>query len=547
MLEIAIVEDEENYRKVLWQYLRKYETETAEQIHISVFTDGDEIVEHYSARYDIILMDIEMRFMNGMDAARKIREVDRSVIIIFITNMAQYAIQGYEVDNNIRGRDCKIMNEIALIQDIPKIYTALAEWVSCVIYIMILRKDHRFSKKELSVLGGTLLLLIGLQKMIGVIPIGLWIPGMVIAVLIMFWMILYCSGANKITAGYWLVRAFVLAEMTASLEWQISYFLSENFKIHFVGFEPIFMVIAYMVTFLLVYLVESRHERILLDVTIKEFLTTAVIGIVCFCLSNLSYVYSNTPFSSPFAREAFNIRTLIDVGGYAFLLAYHLQRCEDHVKTELDAIQNILRTQYSQYRQSQESIDIINHKYHDLKHQIAVLRQEKNLDKKEAYLDEMEQSIKDYEFMFKTGNGVFDTLLTGVALKCSRRNITFTCVADGTLLNQIYVMDLCTIFGNALDNAMEYVVQIEDPEKRLIHVTVSKMEEFVLIRIENYLQDDVKFDGELPATTKSDKAYHGFGLKSIKYSVEKYHGTMEVKTEEHWFTINILIPIQLPI
>ncbi len=98
MLEIAIVEDEENYRKVLWQYLRKYETETAEQIHISVFTDGDEIVEHYSARYDIILMDIEMRFMNGMDAARKIREVDRSVIIIFITNMAQYAIQGYEVD-----------------------------------------------------------------------------------------------------------------------------------------------------------------------------------------------------------------------------------------------------------------------------------------------------------------------------------------------------------------------------------------------------------------------------------------------------------------
>ena len=226
------------------------------------------------------------------------------------------------------------------------------------------------------------------------------------------------------------------------------------------------------------------------------------------------------------------------------MLAYHLQRCEDHVKTELDAIQNILRTQYSQYRQSQESIDIINHKYHDLKHQIAILRQEKNPDKKEAYLDEMEQGIKDYESMFKTGNGVLDTLLTGVSLKCARRDITFTCVADGTLLNQIYVMDLCTIFGNALDNAMEHVIQIEDIEKRLIHVSVSKMAEFVLIRIENYLQDEIKFDGELPRTTKGDKAYHGFGLKSIKYSVEKYHGTMEVKTENHWFTINILIPLQ---
>ena len=137
-----------------------------------------------------------------------------------------------------------------------------------------------------------------------------------------------------------------------------------------------------------------------------------------------------------------------------------------------------------------------------------------------------------------------DTLLTGTSLKCSRREITFTCVADGTLLNQIYVMDLCTIFGNALDNAIEYEVQIEDPEKRLIHVTVSGMEEFVLIRIENYLQEEVQFAGELPLTTKGDTAYHGFGLKSIQYSVEKYHGTMEVKTENHWFNINILIPIQ---
>ncbi len=311
--------------------------------------------------------------------------------------------------------------------------------------------------------------------------------GMLVAVAVMYGLIVSCGKVKKIAAGYWLVRAFVLAEMVASLEWQISYYISENLHITTRMFEHIFMAVVYIIAFAVVYMIESRQEHILNDVTVKELLTTAAIGCVCFCLSNLSYVYSNTPFSSPFAREAFNIRTLIDMGGYAFLLAYHLQRCEEHVKTELDAIQNILRTQYSQYRQSQESIDIINHKYHDLKHQIAILRQEKNPDKKEAYLDEMEQGIKDYESMFKTGNGVLDTLLTGVSLKCARRNITFTCVADGSLLNQIYVMDLCTIFGNALDNAMEHVIQIEDTEKRLIHVSVSQMEQFVLIRIENYL------------------------------------------------------------
>ncbi len=98
MLKIAIVEDEESYRSILCDYLKKYEQETGESIQISIFTDGDEIVENYSAKYDIILMDIEMQFMNGMDAAHKIREVDKAVIIIFITNMAQYAIQGYAVD-----------------------------------------------------------------------------------------------------------------------------------------------------------------------------------------------------------------------------------------------------------------------------------------------------------------------------------------------------------------------------------------------------------------------------------------------------------------
>lgn len=436
------------------------------------------------------------------------------------------------------------MTKIEMIRDIPKIYTALAEWISCVLYIVIIRKNIKFLAKEIVALIGSLIILIGLQEVIGCVSVILWIPGMLIAIAIMFGLLLFCSGENCITTGYWLVRAFVLAEMVASLEWQVSYYITEHFGLHSNGFEFAFMAVVYLLVFAFIYLIESRQEHILEDVTVKELLTTTVIGIVCFCLSNLSYVYSNTPFSSPFAREAFNIRTLIDLGGYAFLLAYHFQRCEDHVKIELDVIQNVLRNQYSQYRQSQESIDIINHKYHDLKYQINILRQEKNPDKKEEYLDEIEKGIKDYESMFKTGNGILDTLLTGTSLKCARRDITFTCVADGTLLNQIYVMDLCTIFGNALDNAMEYVVQIADPEKRLIHVTVSKMEAFILIRIENYLQDDLQFEGELPSTTKKNKAYHGFGLKSIKYSVEKYHGTMEVKIEDHWFIINILIPQQ---
>ena len=98
MIKIAIVEDEQLYAKQLHEYLRKYEKENGEAIEVTIYSDGDQIVEKYQSQYDIILMDIEMKFMDGMSAAEEIRKLDTEVVIIFITNMTQYAIRGYAVD-----------------------------------------------------------------------------------------------------------------------------------------------------------------------------------------------------------------------------------------------------------------------------------------------------------------------------------------------------------------------------------------------------------------------------------------------------------------
>ena len=98
MIQIAIVEDEEIYAKQLTEYIRKYQTERGRSIKVTVFGDGEDITENYSGGFDIILMDIQMRFMDGMTAAEKIRQMDQKVIIMFITNMIQYAVRGYEVD-----------------------------------------------------------------------------------------------------------------------------------------------------------------------------------------------------------------------------------------------------------------------------------------------------------------------------------------------------------------------------------------------------------------------------------------------------------------
>ncbi|MDF2789921.1 MAG: DNA-binding response regulator, partial [Neobacillus sp.] len=98
MIRIAIVEDEINYQEQLIEFLRRFEKDRGETIEITTYSDGDEIIENYKAQFDIILLDVQMRFMDGMSAAEEIRKSDSEVVIIFITNAAQYAIKGYAVD-----------------------------------------------------------------------------------------------------------------------------------------------------------------------------------------------------------------------------------------------------------------------------------------------------------------------------------------------------------------------------------------------------------------------------------------------------------------
>ncbi len=98
MIRIAIVEDEDMYVQQFTGYLKEYQKTCEEELNVTIYRDGDGIVENYKAQFDIILMDIQMRFMDGMSAAEEIRRVDSEVVIMFITNMTQYAIRGYEVD-----------------------------------------------------------------------------------------------------------------------------------------------------------------------------------------------------------------------------------------------------------------------------------------------------------------------------------------------------------------------------------------------------------------------------------------------------------------
>ena len=116
-------------------------------------------------------------------------------------------------------------------------------------------------------------------------------------------------------------------------------------------------------------------------------------------------------------------------------------------------------------------------------------------------------------------------------------------MADGSVLNFMEDMDISALFGNILDNAIESVEKLREPEKRLIHLSVAKQKNFLRIRCENYCEEQLKFENGIPVTTKKDRRFHGFGMKSIKSTAAKYGGSVTTDLKKNWFELRILIPL----
>ena len=430
-----------------------------------------------------------------------------------------------------------------IMPDIPRIYTAIAEWMACMLFILPVKK--RFDNAKTGALMAVFLIVQSVFLMItGSVKIYFWIPCMIIAVLLMIGFIYGCCEISLRDAGYFGMIAFVAAEFMASIEWQVVCFFWDG-TVPAVAIQGVVLVAIYGCVAVILYKMLHMHlpKDGKMGISIKEYISGLVIAIAVFAVSNISFLTENTPFSGRYSFEIGNIRTLVDLGGIAILYAHLIQCCELRVRKELEAVQNVLQNQYVQYKQSRESIELINYKYHDLKHQIAVLRSEEDPKKREEFLNRMEEEIRQYEAQSKTGNKVLDTVLTTKSLYCAKHGITFTCVADGTLLDFMDVMDICSIFGNALDNAIECEVKIPEKEKRLIHVTVSKQKQFLILRFENYCEETLQYQEGTPVTTKKEKEFHGYGLKSIQYTVNKYEGAVSVNLEDNWFELKVLIPI----
>lgn len=96
-MRIAIVEDEAIYAEKLRDYLRRYTQDYGQEWDVSFFADGISFLNSFKGQFDVILLDISMPVLDGMEVAKRLRAIDSEVVLLFVTNLAQYAIRGYEV------------------------------------------------------------------------------------------------------------------------------------------------------------------------------------------------------------------------------------------------------------------------------------------------------------------------------------------------------------------------------------------------------------------------------------------------------------------
>ena len=295
----------------------------------------------------------------------------------------------------------------------------------------------------------------------------------------------------------------------------------------------------YAITYLIIYLIFSGSIRKTVDITAGNSRLTMVLF---FLLVTVAIIVRS--ISMQFTDQSPLLFTLMTICNICccltVLFAQFLIGKNIATLRENDAIRHMNELKMKQYEFTKENIDIINVKCHDLKHQLLELKTKGNIDK--GYIDKLTQSVSFYDSVMETGCEALDVVLTDKNMYCAKNGIQLSAIADGKKLNFMAVSDIYSLFGNALDNAIEYVMTLP-PEKRVIKLSVNTVGSLLSVSIRNYYEGPPpRFVGGLPQTTKGSQAYHGYGVKSIKKIAESYGGSFSVAVKDNQFIINLLLP-----
>lgn len=315
------------------------------------------------------------------------------------------------------------------------------------------------------------------------------------------YMVYYYAAGNNV---HWIINAFVLTVVT-------------------------------VVTYVVLYLVLIRRSRfctVIVDNKMQIAISTIFIMAVIF----LDQFILNAAVTNEHRFQIIALSVATCVLGIMLEMTNMSSR---NMELQRDITARLRADEKEKFITDKAIVDLLNIKAHDLKHQLGSHGQTIT----DEAAKEMQQVLDSYDNLADTGNKALDAILTHKIHQAEQKGIKITFLVDGEKLSFMKDIDIYSLFGNILDNALEAVKALEQEDKRIISISVSAKDYFLSISATNYFSGTIKLVDGLPQTTKQDRMYHGFGMQSIKMLTEKYHGDLNISVKDDIFTLDILFPL----
>ena len=653
MLKIAVVEDQQEVRDELCRFIRQYAAENSLQVEVLPIEDGAVIAEHYEPGYDIIFMDVEMPGLDGFGAAEKIRAVDADAVLVFVTNMAQYAIKGYEVDaldyvlkpvnyyqfctklsravqrvQRRRGgqvvlqlagggmqvlstgdiyylvfRPCQPRQRRKAAGAVPflplqpvlsgqpeickgcgerlcprqhrppgdqpppacgfpdgggvlhrrcavnllarhVIFRALLRWTAAVAFCIPLKHRPHARLRAL----GMLLPLLGLTYVLdpaaqstSLHELQFSLLTLYVAFFVLLGMMIYaCVEIDKKSALYCAVWSLLASQAAYECWHLVEVFFEWRGTPLDLGSLPVMLAQlaagAFFYFVICTTLSRKMSYKGMYNIGPRQLTSAFFIGIL--------FMFQAALLSSGqvVALDRSLVMTMF-VGQFYFLTLLYFQTEVfklSAVQKEMDTLNLLYERQREQYQVARQNVQIINKRCHELKLQIAALRQMSSAPadpELKAHIDEAEKAAQLYDASRNTGNEVLDVVLTEKSLLCESRRIQLNAVTDGSCLSFFEASDLYALFANMLDHAIESAVKVPEPERRCIDLLVCTRQSFVVVNV---------ISPDRPAESADTRAAH-YAVKVTNRIVQKYKGTLTTESQNGFFAVKIIFPSALSV
>lgn len=393
------------------------------------------------------------------------------------------------------------------------------------------RRERFWLRIGLSILAG-MLLVDGASSLLW----GLGMAGEVLSITILYLLLIgitcFCHKTSFWTAMFVASSGYIAQDIASRFKYLLR--LDSSINAFFVTSLGVVVsdLVCYGGVYLLAYFIFRPHVQRgeeVFDDRLKAIFSVLVL-VICASLPRLVYQVQDL---DPVILLAMIIYQIL-CGCFILIVQYGvLERAG--MTRQMDAMRELLHQQRVQYETSRDNSQLVNEKYHDLKHLLSDFRGRVPDDQ----LDKLEQHISVYDACIQTGCEVLDVVLAEKQVQCSQRGIQITCYADGAALNFMEKLDLYSLLNNALTNAIEATEKLPAGE-RFVTLTVAQEEGMVTIHVENSCEQPAEIEDGLPKSQR-DPRYHGFGMKSMVRVAEKYDGSLAAKYRDHMFNLDIIL------